>query len=121
MAGGISATFTANHEAVNSSPEDPLVSQYNNQYDLVLGLGIHALRSSDVRYRELMYDLARHVVDIDIYHTTLDKPAYNHGQFWHTVHYIDAGLSTHRSYPEGSCGGGPSSGQAYSRLSLIHI
>ena len=107
------------HEAVKSSPEDPLVSQYNNQYDLVLGLGIHALRSSDVRYQELMHDLARHVVDIDIYHTTLDKPAYNQGQFWHTVHYIDAGLSTHRTYPKGTCGGGPSSGQAYSRGLLL--
>ena len=40
-----------------------------------------------------MCQLARHVVDIDIYHTTNDKSAYNHGLFWHTEHYVDAGCS----------------------------
>jgi len=107
------------HEAVYST-DQLFVSHYNNQYDVVLGLGIHALQGADGRYRELMHDLARHVIDIDIYHTTQDCPAYNHGQFWHTVHYMDAGLSTHRTYPKGSCGGGPSSGQAYSRGLLLH-
>lgn len=108
------------HEAVYSSPEDPLISHYNNQYDAILGLGIHALRSGNSRFRELMEDLARHVIDIDIYHTDQDRGAYNHGQFWHTVHYVDAGTSTHRTYPKGTCGGGPSSGQAYSRGMLLH-
>jgi hypothetical protein len=67
-----------------------------------------------------MNDLARHVIDIDIYHTDEDRAAYNHGLFWHTTHYVDAGLSTHRSYPRGTCGGGPSSGHAYSRGLLLY-
>jgi hypothetical protein len=103
------------HEAIHSSPDEPLVSHYNNQYDMVLGLGINYLRSGDPRWFELMRDLARHVIDIDIYHTDEDLACYNHGMFWHTVHYVDAGLSTHRSYPKGTCGGGPSSGHAYNR------
>ena len=103
------------HEAIHSSPDEPLVSHYNNQYDMVLGLGINYLRSGDPRWFELMRDLARHVIDIDIYHTDDDLACYNHGMFWHTVHYVDAGLSTHRSYPKGTCGGGPSSGHAYNR------
>ena len=60
----------------------------------------------DPRWRVLMDDLARHVADIDIYHTVEDKAAYNGGLFWHTCHYVDAGTSTHRSYPRanGVCG-----------------
>jgi len=109
------------HEAIHSSPDEPLVSHYNNQYDMVLGLGINYLRSGDTRWFELMRDLARHVIDIDIYHTDEDLACYNHGMFWHTVHYVDAGLSTHRTYPKGTCGGGPSSGHAYNRgLYLYH-
>ncbi|MDB4540227.1 hypothetical protein N9250_00925 [bacterium] len=103
------------HEAIHSPADDPLVSHYNNQYDMVLGLGINYLRSGDSRWFELMRDLARHVIDIDIYHTDDDLNCYNHGIFWHTVHYVDAGLSTHRTYPKGTCGGGPSSGHAYNR------
>ena len=103
------------HEAIHSTPDKLLVSHYNNQYDMVLGLGINYLRSGDSRWFELMRDLARHVIDIDIYHTDEDRAVYNHGMFWHTVHYVDAGLSTHRTYPKGTCGGGPSSGHAYSR------
>lgn len=109
------------HEAVHSDPDNPLVSHYNNQYDVVLGLGIQYLRSGDPRWRELMSDLARHVIDIDIYHTDEDWPAYNHGMFWHTVHYVDAGLATHRSYPQGTCGGGPNSGHAYARGLLLYF
>ncbi len=47
-------------------------------------------------------DLARHVSDIDIYHTSEDQAKYNNGLFWHTYHYVDAGKSTHRSYPKGT-------------------
>lgn len=108
------------HEAVYARPDSPLVSHYNNQYDLTLGLGIQYLRGGHNRYRQLMQDLARHVIDIDIYHTEKDRDAYNHGLFWHTVHYVDAGLATHRSYPTGTCGGGPSSGHAYARGLLLH-
>ena len=54
--------------------------------------------------------ITSHVVDIDIYHTVEDVWAYNHGLFLHTVHHVDAGRATHRSYPRaaGSSGGGPS-------------
>jgi hypothetical protein len=64
-----------------------------------------------------MADLAAHVVDIDIYHTTRDKAAYNHGLFWHTYHYGDAGTATHRTYPRSdrgrTGGGGPSADHNY--------
>jgi hypothetical protein len=105
----------ADHESVYSDTGNPMVSHYNNQYDVIFGFGVHYLQGGDPKYLELMNDLARHVIDIDIYHTDEDRAAYNHGLFWHTTHYVDAGLSTHRSYPRGTCGGGPSSGHAYSR------
>jgi hypothetical protein len=60
------------------------------------------------------------VADIDVYHTDRDKAAYNHGLFWHTVHYVDAGRATHRSYPRGTCGGGPSSEHNYTTGLLLH-
>ena len=43
-----------------------------------------------------MDELAHHVVDIDIYHTTRDRAAYSGGLFWHTIHYASAGTATHR-------------------------
>ena len=103
------------HEAVFSESQPPLISHYNNQYDVVLGFGIQFLRAGDQRWIEMMRDLAWHVVDIDIYHAATDKNAYNGGQFWHTFHYIDAGKANHRSYPKGTCGGGPASEQGYAR------
>jgi hypothetical protein len=112
----------ADHEAVHHEGPEPLVSHYNNQYDAVAGFGIHFLRSADGRWFRLMDDLARHVGDIDVYHTDRDKSTYNHGQFWHTVHYIDAGTSTHRSYPPvpGVGGGGPSAGNLYTNGLVLH-
>ena len=47
----------------------------------------------------MMSELAAHVVDIDLYHTTQDKSAYNGGMFWHTYHYGDADTATHRTFP----------------------
>ncbi|MCS6864968.1 MAG: hypothetical protein RMJ56_12380 [Gemmataceae bacterium] len=87
------------HEAVYHHGPPPLVSHYNNQYDAIAGFGYQFLRSGDRRWFQLMDELARHVIDIDIYHTTADKSAYNGGLFWHTYHYADADTSTHRSYP----------------------
>jgi hypothetical protein len=115
----------ADHEAVGR--EAPLVSHYNNQYDFVFGAFLHYLRSGDARWRELMEDLARHASDIDIYHTDGDRPAYNHGSFWHTYHYQDAGRSTHRAFTAdsprrhdtNSYGGGPSSEHNYT-TGLLH-
>jgi hypothetical protein len=87
----------------------------------VFGAGVHYIRSGDARWYTLMCDLARHVIDIDIYHTKRDRPAFNGGLLWHTEHYMDARTSTHRSFssanvgsrPRASCGGGPSSEHNY--------
>jgi hypothetical protein len=112
----------ADHEAAQAPDPADFVSHYNNQYDGINGLAIQFLRTGDVRWWTLMDDLARHVVDIDIYHTDEDKSAYNHGLFWHTYHYVDAGRSTHRSYPraEKVWGGGPSAEHDYSTGLLHH-
>jgi hypothetical protein len=105
------------HEAVRRTGPTPLVSHYNNQYDTVAGLFYQFARTGDHRWGRLMADLAAHVVDIDIYHTNRDKAAYNHGLFWHTYHYGDAGTATHRTYPRSdrgrTGGGGPSADHNY--------
>ncbi len=111
----------ADHEDVYFTGPHPVVSHYNNQYDLVYGFLLHFARTSDPRWFELAADLARHVLDIDLYHTTQDKPAYNGGLFWHTDHYQDAGRATHRGYTADSpraaagraYGGGPSNENNY--------
>ena len=78
-------------------------------------------RTGDVRWYRMMDELARHVMDVDVYHTERDKWAYNHGLFWHTVHYVDGGPSTHRSYPRrGSDGGGPDDEHNYTTGLLHH-
>jgi hypothetical protein len=80
------------------------------------------MRTRDARWWQLMDELAAHVVDIDIYHTDRDRAAYNHGLFWHTFHYTDAGASTHRGYPSAKhvCGGGPSGEQNYTSGLMLH-
>jgi len=110
------------HENAHNSGSAPLISHYNNQYDAVAGFLCHFFRSGDERWRSLATDLARHVVDIDIYHTTEDKAAYNNGLFWHTSHYVDADLSTHRTYARRSSGGsgGPSAEHNYSTGLMLH-
>ena len=79
-------------------PPNEFVSHYNNQYDLVFGFWRMWIDTGDARWLELHGDLARHVCDIDIYHTGGDREEYNNGLFWHTDHYVDAGLATHRSF-----------------------
>ena len=108
------------HESAFQPSDQPFVSHYNNQYDAVAAFATHFLRSGDWRWWRLMDELARHVRDIDVYHTTEDKAAYNNGLFWHTQHYMDAGLSTHRTYPKGSGGGGPSAEHNYARGLILH-
>lgn len=112
----------ADHEAVGTGDDSPpRVSHYNNQYDPVCGALIEFMRTGNAQWLELGRDLARHVIDIDIYHTKEDSPAYNGGLFWHTDHYFDATTVTHRSYsrhnidPEhpNGYGGGPSNEQNY--------
>lgn len=109
----------ADHEAVGHSGSDPFVSHFNNQYDPVYGAFVQLARSGDVRWLRMMRELARHVADIDVYHTTLDRAAYSGGMFWHTAHYVDAGRSTHRSYPAGTVGGGPDNEHDYA-TGLLH-
>lgn len=105
----------ADHEAVNCTGEQPLIAHYNNQYDVIYGCVVQFARSGDPRWYDLLSDMARHAIDIDLYHTKDDRPALNGGLFWHTDHYTDAGTATHRSYsitsPQAkaslSYGGGP--------------
>jgi hypothetical protein len=106
----------ADHEAAYYTGPCPVISHYNNQYDLIYGTLLQYLRTGDPRWFQLADPLARHVMDIDIYHTSEDKAAYNGGLFWFTDHYKDAATCTHRTYSrhnlppgKGSYGGGPSS------------
>jgi hypothetical protein len=108
------------HESAFQPPDEPFVSHYNNQYDAVAAFAQHFLRSGDVRWWRLMDELARHVRDVDIYHTNEDKAAYNGGLFWHTQHYMDASTASHRTYPRGSGGGGPSAEHNYATGFLLH-
>ncbi|HYN08802.1 MAG TPA: hypothetical protein VES67_15585 [Vicinamibacterales bacterium] len=110
----------ADHESAFQPPDRPFVSHYNNQYDTIAGFATHFLRTGDSRWWRLMTNLARHVRDIDIYHTREDKAAYNGGLFWHTCHYTDAGTATHRTYPRGAPGGGPSSEHNYNAGLMLH-
>ena len=108
----------ADHEAAMTKGVRPLVSHYNNQYDFVHAAAMHYLRTGDARWRRLMTDAARHTIDIDIYHTDQDRPAYNGGMFWHTDHYKDAATATHRTYSSANgsprnYGGGPSNEHLY--------
>jgi len=111
----------ADHEAAFYEGPVPLISHYNNQYDAIFGFAQHYARAGDTRWFRLMRDLARHVVDIDIYHTHMDKSAYSGGLFWHTAHYTDAATCTHRTYSKKTMedkaltyyGGGPSNEHLY--------
>jgi hypothetical protein len=111
----------ADHETQYYEGEKPLISHYNNQYDGICGAILQYARSGDARWFGLAAEMARHVIDIDVYHTVRDKSAYNEGLFWHTDHYATAGTATHRTYSRrtkdakgaGSYGGGPSNEHLY--------
>jgi YetA-like protein len=116
----------ADHEQAYYRGPQPVVSHYNNQYDLVYGAVVQYLRGGDERWYELLDPLARHVIDIDLYHTDQDKAAYNGGLFWFTDHYTDAATCTHRTYSRANCkpgdrsyGGGPSSSHNFT-TGLLH-
>ncbi|ACH38797.1 hypothetical protein Gbem_1781 [Citrifermentans bemidjiense Bem] len=118
----------ADHEAVYHHGSDPFVSHYNNQYDVCAGLYRKFLATGDPCWGELASDLARHVLDIDIYHTREDREEYNGGLFWHTDHYISAGNATHRTYSKLHLGvkdprywgGGPDAEHCYTTGLLLH-
>jgi len=110
----------ADHEAVKHEGPEPLISHYNNQYDGLYGALAQFARSGDRRFFDLADAMARHVADVDVYHTSQDRAAYNHGPFWHTDHYPDAYTSSHRCYSrrsphgdQGWYGGGPSNEHDY--------
>lgn len=119
----------ADHESLYlPQGSKPYVSHYNNQYDPIYGFCRQYLRSGDARWFSLMDELARHVSDIDIYHTDADRAEYNHGLFWHTDHYLPAHTCTHRTYSRcnstssipGQTGGGPANEHCYSTGLLYH-
>ena len=115
------------HESVGRDGGVPRVSHYNNQYDVLYGATVQYTRTGDQRWFELMRDLANHVIDIDLYHTRADRPAFNSGMFWHTEHYSEAKTASHRAYSKANiggrspllCGGGPSSEHNYT-TGLLH-
>lgn len=118
----------ADHESAYHQGEINFVSHYNNQYDFCAGAYRKFFATGDFAWGELAADLARHVLDIDIYHTNLDREEYNQGLFWHTDHYIDASLSNHRSFsiehlktksPQ-FCGGGPGAEHCYTTGLMFH-
>ena len=119
----------ADHEAVRHEGATPLVAHYNNQYDVIYGAILQYLRTGDARWFDMMSDLAKHVIDIDIYHTQNDRPAFNGGMFWHTEHYSDAATCTHRTFSKSnvgardvrSCGGGPSNEHNYTTGLLYYF
>ncbi|MFT6953279.1 MAG: hypothetical protein ACJAY1_000371 [Glaciecola sp.] len=113
----------ADHEAVGHQGDDIFVSHYNNQYDPLQGFLKQWILTSNPKWKQLADDLFEHIVNIDIYHTKLDKPEYNGGLFWHTDHYVEAETATHRTYSkrqqkdvyeDHSGGGGPGSHHCYS-------
>jgi hypothetical protein len=116
----------ADHEGRYYEGPAPVISHFNNQYDVVYGTLLHYLRTGDAGWAELYEPLARHVMDIDIYHTRRDKAAYNGGLFWFTDHYKSAATCTHRSYSHANCvpgdgsyGGGPSAEHNFT-TGLLH-
>jgi hypothetical protein len=116
----------ADHEAAFYQGPPPVISHYNNQYDFLYGSILQYFRTGHTAWFELADPLARHVVDIDIYHTNQDRAVYNGGMFWHTDHYRDASTCTHRAYSQAnrgpassSYGGGPCNEHNYT-TGLLH-
>jgi glycosyltransferase involved in cell wall biosynthesis len=114
----------ADHESAHYSGPPPVISHYNNQYDLIYGAALNYLRSADAEWFRFLDPLARHVMDIDIYHTTHDRAAYSGGPFWHTEHYLDAATGTHRGFSKANAngrmtGGGPCNEHNYT-TGLLH-
>jgi hypothetical protein len=88
----------ADHETAYSKDPLPIASHYNNQFDVIHGLLYQFWRTGDEHFYSLFCDMAHHVRDIDVYHTTKDRLEYNGGLFWHTNHYVDAQTASHRCY-----------------------
>jgi hypothetical protein len=117
----------ASHEKLFYQGTLPFISHYNNQFDLLQGLILQRLLSGDPRWDQLIHPLARHVIDIDIYHTTRDRSTFNGALFWMTDHYLTAATATHRTFSRKNAshsgyGGGPSNEHNYtSGLALYYL
>lgn len=101
-------TWAANEFNQTKGPHSDLrvVSHFNNEYDLGLGMLMQAMRNADAdpRLAKSWWDLGLqalwHEADIDIYHSRIDPSLiYNGGTFTHTAHGVEAGRSTHRGSP----------------------
>ncbi len=112
----------ADHEVWLYGVQEDFHSHYNNQYDPLAGFARQFALTGDQRWYELMHDLARHVLDIDLYHTDEDRVEYNRGYFWHTNHHVSANTCTHRTFSlshqseleSHSTSGGPGDQHCYS-------
>ena len=116
----------ADHENAYYKGTPPVISHYNNQFDVVYGAILQQMRTGDTAWSELFDPLARHVTDIDVYHTHQDRAAYNGGLFWLTDHYLSAETCTHRTYSRTNrpasgapYGGGPGCEHNYA-TGLLH-
>ncbi|HUW82415.1 MAG TPA: hypothetical protein VMZ31_06400 [Phycisphaerae bacterium] len=101
-------TWAANEFNQTRGPHNDLrvVSHFNNEYDLGLGMLMQAMRNVDAdpllakAWWTLGLEALWHEADIDIYHTRTDPSMiYNGGTFTHTAHGVEAGRSTHRGSP----------------------
>ncbi len=117
----------ADHEALHYRGPHTPISHYNNQFDPIQGAILQWLRSANPIWTELFDPLARHVTDIDVYHTNEDRAVYNGGLFWFTDHYLDAATSTHRTYSASNrpangapYGGGPASEHNFTTGLLLY-
>ncbi|GAB4137020.1 MAG: hypothetical protein Kow0040_23370 [Thermogutta sp.] len=115
----------ADHEARYFHGQAPHVSHYNNQFDLLLGTILQGLCGRSVEWDAILHPLARHVIDIDVYHTSRDRAPFNGGLFWLTDHYRTAHTCTHRAFSRKNAdrpgyGGGPSSEHNYTTGLLMY-
>ncbi len=119
----------ADHETLEADCDGELISHYNNQYDPLYGFLRQYLLSNDTKWLTLANDLADHIKNIDLYHTTLDKAEYNGGLFWHTDHYLPAETASHRTYStlhkndayqDHAGGGGPGGQHCYTNGLMLH-
>ncbi|HUE69837.1 MAG TPA: hypothetical protein VMP01_03020, partial [Pirellulaceae bacterium] len=69
----------ADHEEAYYDGPRPIISHYNNQYDGLQGFLLSYLTTEDRRWWDLADPLARHIIDIDIYHTQHDRAVYSGG------------------------------------------
>lgn len=100
----------ADHEQTHFPGPGRLLSHYNNQFDLIFGGIQNLVFSQNPDWYDLFDSMARHVMDIDIYHTDQDRACFNGGLFWHTDHYADAHTATHRTYSVKNAAGKPAYG-----------